>query len=39
MLEEEHLAFWRRVLGPKQHGVAWMLAWSLGVDLGTLGLQ
>jgi hypothetical protein len=38
-LEEEHLAFWRRVLSPRQHGVAWMLAWRHGVDLGTHRLQ
>jgi hypothetical protein len=26
-------------LSPRQHGVAWMLAWSLGVDLGTPRLR
>jgi hypothetical protein len=38
-LEEEHLAFQRRDFSPRQHEVAWMLAWRHGVDLGMLGLQ
>jgi hypothetical protein len=37
-MDEEHLAFQRRVLSPKQHGVAHMLTWRHGVGLGTLVL-
>jgi hypothetical protein len=38
-LEEEHWAFQRRVLSPRQHGVAWLLAWRLTLDLRMLGLR
>jgi hypothetical protein len=37
-LEEECWTFWNRVLSPRGHWVAWMLAWRLGVDLEMLGL-
>jgi hypothetical protein len=33
-LMKEHLALKRRVLSPRQHEVAWMLAWRPRVDLG-----
>jgi hypothetical protein len=38
-LEKEHLAFRRRALSLRQHGVAWMLAWRHGVDLGMPDLR
>jgi hypothetical protein len=36
---DECLEFWRRVLIPGKHGMAWMLAWSHGVQLRMLMLK